>query len=75
MADPISGPMPREGDKFQWVVRVRRGGSARGMALIEAADQKEADEIADKLTEDQIDWGDFACGFEIDSVEPYKARK
>lgn len=62
------------GEKFDWIVKVRRG-SGTGEAIVKAADQKEADELADDLRESDIEWDYDSDGFIVESVEPYIEKK
>jgi hypothetical protein len=67
--DPMWGR--RAGEKHEWLVRVERDGTGTGTAFIKAANQDEADELADELTESDIDWDDCDFnGLSIISVEP-----
>ena len=66
--DPLWGREP--GEKFEWLVKVRRSGMDRGRAFVMAASQEEADDLADELDESDIDWDYFGDGFEVESVEP-----
>lgn len=68
--DPQWGRAP--GEKFEWKVRVQRDGSDSGTAYVKAASQEEADELADKLGEGDIDWDYDDGGFYVTSVEPNK---
>jgi hypothetical protein len=63
------------GEKFDWKVTVRRSGADRGTAIIKAANQEEADALADDLTEMEIDWDYDSDGFEVETVEPAKVGK
>ena len=70
--DPQWGRRP--GEKFDWVVKVRRSSRDEGTAIVKAASQEEADDLADELGDADIDW-DHDDSFEIDSVEPAKPEK
>lgn len=69
--DPIWGLQP--GEKIEFEVRV--SGHMQGTAIVKAADQKEADALADKLNSGDVDWDDWQSDLEILSVEPYVRRK
>ncbi len=60
------------GAKIEWKVRCRS--NADGVAYIKAASQKEADALADDLTESDVDWG-YDDDFEVLSVEPHIERR
>jgi hypothetical protein len=55
------------GEKVRW--RVEASGRMRGTAYIEAADQKEADKLANELNDASFDWRDGGDNFDILSVE------
>lgn len=63
--DPLYGRGP--GEKVRWRVECR--GTLRGVAFVEACDQKEADKLADELDDAAVDWMDSGGGFDILSVE------
>ena len=71
--DPQWGRAP--GEKFDWIVKVRRDGMDTGEAIVKAADQEEADELADDLQESDIEWNYGSDGFTVESVEPYIEKK
>lgn len=70
--DPQFGRAP--GEKFPWKVSVSRDGADTGTAYIMAANQEEADEAADALTETEVHWDYSDGGLVITSVEPDKPR-
>lgn len=63
--DPEWGRAP--GEKFEWEVTVRR--DADGVALVKAANKKEAEELAYDLTGAEIDWETDDDDFDIVSVK------
>lgn len=64
-----------DGEKFEWKITVSRCGSDQGTAIVKASSEEEANEEADNLSESDIDWDDFANGFQVVSVEPNKPRR
>jgi hypothetical protein len=70
--DPMWGRAP--GEKFAWRVRVEREALDRGTATVMADSQEEADKLADKLSDTEIDWDYGSDGFVVISVEPMKSR-
>lgn len=64
--DPFFGR--KEGEKIRFKVECRS--DMNGTAYVEAANQEEADDLADNLTASEIDWDYGDNDFEIVSVEP-----
>lgn len=64
--DPFFGR--GDGEKIRWKVKCR--GDMHGTAYIEAASEKEANNLADNLSEAEVDWDGGSDDFEILSVEP-----
>lgn len=63
--DPLWGR--EEGEPVRW--RVEASGRMRGTAYVKAATRKEADKLADELSDTDFDWGDGYGNFDILSVE------
>lgn len=63
--DPYYRLEPGEKVRF----RVEASGRMRGIAYVEATSQKEADKLADALSDASFDWQDSGCGFDIVTVE------
>ena len=55
------------GEKVRW--RVVASGRMCGTTYVEASDQKEADKLADDLTDASFDWQDGGGGWDIVTVE------
>ena len=68
--DPLWGV--REGEKIEWEVIC--DGQMRGRVIIKASSQEEADELADNLSDAEIDWECATGDFDVISVEPYKRK-
>lgn len=59
------------GEKFRWKITARC--EMEGVAYIMAADEKEANKIADDITDGEFDWdAPFTNDLDIISVEPDK---
>jgi hypothetical protein len=69
--DPFWGRKP--GEKIQYEVTAR--GVMTGRAIVMAATQKEADALADDLTDAAFDWMDYDNDIEIISVEPSRSGR
>ncbi len=57
-----------EGEKIKWIVKCSR--RDEGIAEIMAASQDEADDLADELSCDDVEWDSDDDDFKIVSVEP-----
>lgn len=68
--DPLWGRKP--GEKIRWKIEVK--GRMYGTAYVMAADQKEADKLADDIDSAAVDWDDWNSDLEIITVEPDKLR-
>lgn|SRR5690348_13390221 len=67
--DPQYGRAP--GEKFPWKVKCRC--EMYGEAIVMAADEKEANKLADELTDAAVDWMyGHESELEVTSVEPDK---
>ena len=72
--DPLWGRA--EGEKIEWIITVQREVTGLGTAIIKAASENEANDLADDLVSSEIDWDDVDINwFEVVSVEPKKASK
>lgn len=61
--DPLYGRKP--GEKIKWRVTLEREIAEVGTAYIEAETKEDAEKLADKLTEAQIDW-EAECSWSTD---------
>jgi len=69
--DPQWGRKP--GEKFAWEITATN--KMEGRAIIYAADEKEANKIADTIDDGAFDWSSYdSYDIEIISVEPLKGR-
>ena len=66
--DPMWG-LP-EGAEIEWVVTVRA--KIGGIAVVKAASKQQAEKVADRLKESEIDWDYPIDVFEIDQIRPSK---
>lgn len=65
--DPLWGR--KEGEKIKWRVTFTRTVRETGYSTVEAADQKEAEKLADDIPDNKIDWDHFGGDSDIDSLE------
>ncbi len=63
----------REGEKFEWEVRVERSGPDQGTVIVMAANEDEACDLAEDADECDVSW-DYSDGLTAISAEPHKER-
>lgn len=63
-----------KGEKIDFEVTV--SAIVTGRAIVSASNQEEADSLADKLTEHDVDWGGYGCDdIDVITVEPAKRQR